>query len=54
MYNISLVRDGLQGRQMTCVVVAGTTIYTEMTVIQVAGIYVAPHDHSRVPGSRYI
>ena len=36
-YTISLVTDGLEGQQFTCVAVAGATTYTETVEIQVEG-----------------
>ena len=36
-YTIPPVTDDLQGRQLTCRAVAGTTVYTETVTIQVTG-----------------
>ena len=36
-YTIRPVTDDLQGRQLTCGAVAGTTVYTETVTIQVTG-----------------
>ena len=38
-YTIPLVRDDLQGRQLTCRVVAGAAVNTETVTLQVAGRY---------------
>ena len=45
-YTIPLVRDVLQGWQLTCRAVAGTTVYTEMVTIQVTGKYILCRIHS--------
>ena len=36
-YIIPPVRDDLQGQQLTCRAVAGTTVYTETVTLQVTG-----------------
>ena len=36
-YTISPVTDNLQGQQITCVAVAGATVYTEAVEIRVKG-----------------
>ena len=37
-YTIDPVKDDLQGQRLTCVAVAGTTVYSETEVVAVRGM----------------